>query len=273
MNKTVKLSVWDNPSYMKANDRERMEAFICEYDGECPAYAQGHCVCENLFLGWIKCPHAKHIRQTGLTKRAKNFGEASARWRELYKTDIVIANEKLCQCGDYIYLPYPHLDAYGSKPIQDIVADYFLHKSLFTVENIRRIMRWQPRALMGGIIESFQEKEIPKFICHLHEVFPDLYAAYLKTYPDDKERFEATCVNYVGRKAYLNTLNDGTTYKDCHGNVWIKDGKYLVCEQMDTSIHMVVGKKPRRVMQQIVGDEIIAVTKNEDVSENTIFAE
>ena len=272
-NKTVSLKVWCSPSYMKANEREKMEAFVCEYDGKCSMYEKGKCVCENLWLGWIKCPHSRFVKEQGLTKRANGFGKAASRWKEQYKTEIAIENRMLCECGDYIYLPYPHLDVFGSKPVEDITQSYFLPKTSFTIENIRKIIMWQPRAVMGGVITDFQNKEIPKFIRHLREVFPDLYEEYFRTYPEDKEKFEEICENYVGRKAYLKTVNDGVTYKDCHENIWVKSGEYLVCEQMKTTLHMVVGKKPRKVMQQIVGDEVIVISKNEDVSENTVFAE
>ena len=271
--KTVKITIWSNPAYMKGNERERMEAFVCEYEGKCPMYEQGKCVCDKLAYFMTKCPHSRYVTNQGLTKRANGFGKAAARWRELYKTEIITENKKLCECGDYVYLPYPHLDVFGSKPIEEITDKHFLHKSLFTIENIHRIVKWQPRSLMGGIIEDFQNKEIPKFINHLHEVFPDLFKEYLNAYPDNKAKFEEICVDYVGRKAYLNTLNDGVTYKDCHGNIWVKNGGWLVCKKMTTTIHMAIGSKPRKVMQEIVGDEIIKVSKNEDVSENTVFAE
>lgn len=271
--KTVSLTVWSNPAYMKANERERMLAYICEYDGKCPMYEKGKCVCQNLIFGEIKCPHARRVQASGLTKRASGFGKAASRWKEMYKTEIQIENVMLCECGDYIYLPYPHLDVFGRKPIEEIERDRFLHKTLFTIENIHKIINWHPRSLMGGIITDFQEKEVPKFIRQLRDVFPDLYAEYLNTYPDDKTKFEAICVDYVGRKAYLNTLKDGTTYRDCHGDIWVKNGEFLVCEQMKTTIHMPIGRKPRKVMQQMMGDEIVTVSKNDDVSENTVFVE
>lgn len=269
--KTVSLTVWSNPAYMKSNERERMLAYICEYEGQCPMYEKGKCVCQNLFFGEIKCPHARKVQANGLTKRANGFGKAASRWKEMYKTEIQIENVMLCECGDYIYLPYPHLDVYGSKPIEDIANKHFLHKTLFTVENIRKIMKWHPRFLMGGIITDFQEKEVPKFIRQLRDVFPDLYAEYLNTYPDDKAKFEAICVDYVGRKAYLNTLNDGTVYIDCHRNKWVKSKGFLVCDNYST--WLAIGNKPRKCMQQIMGDEIVTVSKNEDVSENTVFVE
>lgn len=269
--KTVSLTVWSNSAYMKANERERMLAYVCRYDGKCPMYEQGKCVCQNLIFGDIKCPHADLIRASGLTKRANGFGKAASRWKEQYKTEITIVNTMLCECGDYIYLPYPHLDVYGSKPIEDITGKRFLHKTLFTVENIRRIIKWGPCSLMGGIITDFQDKEVPKFIRHLKEVFPTLYAEYINVYPDDKEKFEAICVDYIGRKAYLNTLNDGAVYIDCHRNKWVKNEGFLVCDNYST--WLAVGKKPRKCMQQIMGDEIVTVCKNDDVSDNTIFVE
>jgi len=273
MSKVVRCTIWSNPAYMKANERERMEAWICEYEGECPMYKQGKCVCENLLFGWIKCPHSKMVTNRGLTKRSKGFGKAATRWREQYKTEIAIENKVLCECGDYIYLPYPHLDVYGDKVIDSIIEKHFIKKEEFTVQTIRRIVKWQPKSLMGGILENFQRTEVPKFIHQLHDVFPDLYSNYLENYPDNKEMFDSICVNYVGRKAYLNTMKDGTTYTDCHGNIWVKQNGFLVCENMVTFLHFPIGRKPRKVMQQLVGDEIITVSNNDDVSENTVFSE
>ena len=117
----------------------------------------------------------------------------------------------------------------------------------------------------------FQQKEVPKFICQLHDTFPDLYSEYLNTYPEEKERFDTICGNYVGRKAYLNSLKDGAIYIDCHRNKWVKNGEWLVCE--DYSTWLAIGKKARKCMQQIMGDEIVTVLSNDYVSKDTIFAE
>lgn len=269
--KTVKLSVWSNAAYMKSNERERMVAYLCEYDGKCPMYEIGKCVCEDLFLGWIKCPHARRIQDSGLTKKAKSFGVAARRWREQYATDIKIENKQLCVCGDYIFLPYPHLDVYGSKVFPDIVADHFLLRENFDIAHIRRLIHWHPQALMGGYISSYQENEVPKFIRQLHDVFPDIYAEYVKALPEDKERLESICGSYIGRKAYLKTLNDGAIYIDCHHNKWVKHGEYLVCE--DYSTWRAIGRIPGKCAQQIMGDEIIQVESNEWVSSATVFAE
>lgn len=271
--KVVKFTLWSNPAYMKANDRERMEAYICEYEGKCPMYEQGKCVCESLFLGQIKCPHSRKIFNSGLTKRANGFGKLASQWREKYATNIEIQNKRLCECGDYIYLPYPHLDVFGDKIFEDLEGNHFLKKDKFDVSCVRRIIYYRPRALMGGEITSFQEVQVPLFIRHLSEEFPELAKKYLKKYPEDKAKFDSITVNYVGRKAYLNTLKDGAGYVDCHGNRWEKRGEWLVCDEMRTSIHMAVGKKARKCAQQIVGDEIVEVRSNDDVLVNTVFAD
>lgn len=269
--KCTSLKVWSNAAYMKANERERMEAFVCEYEGECQHYKNGKCVCENLFFGKIKCPHSRFVRDTGLTKRANGFGKKANQWKETYKTEIQIDNKCICECGDYIYLPYPYLDVYGIKVFPEIKEDHFVEKSLFDVEKIHRLMKWQPRSLMGGIIESFQENEVPKFKRQLKERFPALYEEYIKAHPEMKEEVEVACKNHVGRKAYLNTLNEGAVYIDCHRNRWEKRGEWLVCDNYST--WLAVGKKSRVCMQQIVGDEIVPVYSNDNVSEKTIFVE
>lgn len=269
--KCVSLKVWSNAAYMKANDRERMEAFVCEYEGECQHYKNGKCVCENLLFGWIKCPHSRLVRDTGLTKRSKGFGKKASQWRETYKTDIQIENGYICECGDYIFLPYPHLDVYGDKVFPEIKGDHFVEKSLFDVEKIQRLIKWHPRSLMGGVIESFQSEQVPKFKRQLKERFPALYEEYIKAHPEMREEIEKDCINHVGRKAYLNTLNDGAVYIDCHRNRWEKRGEWLVCDSYNT--WLAVGRKSRVCMQQIMGDEIIPVVSNNDVSEKTVFVE
>lgn len=269
--KTVKLTVWNNPAYMKANDRERMVAYLCEYEGKCPMYEQGKCICEDLIIGDIRCPHSKRVAEFGLTKRANGFGRLASKWRETYKTDIQISNDKMCVCGDYVFLPYAHLDVYGDKAFAELERDHFVKKELFDIPHIRAIICHRPRSLMGGIIERYEREQVPKFIQHLSEVFPELYDEYLEKYPEDRERFDQITRCYIGRTAMLHTLNDGAVYIDCHRNRWVKDGEWLVCNEYST--WLAVGKAPRKCMQQIVGDEKVEVRSNDDVSENTVFVD
>lgn len=269
--KVIELRLWGNGAYMKANERERFEATYCTYEGECKMYSQGKCVSIPNLFGNTHCPHAKTTRGFGLTKRARGFGKLSSQWREQYKTDIKTEYEFIRECGDYIFLPIAHLAVYSDKVFHELENDYFVPKELFTVGNIRRIITRHPRALMGGIIQSYQGKEVPKFIRQLKEFSPTLYQEYLQKYPDDKERFESICGNYIGRKAYLNTLNDGATYIDCHRNEWIKQDGYLVCNEYNT--WLAIGKEKRICKQQIMGDEIVKITSNDYVSSKTVFVD
>lgn len=274
MNKVVSLKIWSNPSYMKGNDRERMEAFICEYPGECPMYAAGKCVCENLIFGWIKCPHSKFIKNEGATKRAKSFGEAASRWRERYSTDIRIENKKISRCGDYIYLPYPYLCVLGVYKFDEaLVNDNFIPADRFDVKMVNKIINHHPHSLMGGEITSFQEKEVPKFIQHLAEFSPELFEEYKRTYPEQAERFNAVCKNYVGRKAYLYTMRDGTYFFDCHRMKWTKENGFIVCENYDMIIGLPAGRKARKCMQSVTDDMIVEVKSNDFVLPDTVFVD
>lgn len=270
--KVVEFLLWSNPSYMKSNDREHFEATYCEYAGECKMYSEGKCISVPSLFGRMHCPHAKTIRGNGLTKRARGFGKLSSQWREQYETDIKTEYERISDCGDYIYLPLAHLTVFGAdKVTEDIQNERFLPKESFTVENIRRIVTRQPRAIMGGIIQSYQREEVPKFIRQLKDFSPVIFQEYLEKYPDDRERFERISGNYIGRNAYLNTLNDGAIYIDCHKNKWVKEDGYLVCKEYNT--WLAVGKEKRICKQEIKGDEIVRITSNDFVSSKTIFVD
>ena len=178
--KVIEFKLWANPAHMKGNDRERFEATYCTYEGECQMYKQGKCVSVPSLFCNIHCPHAKTIRGSGLTKRAQGFGKLSSQWREKYSTNVKTEYGFMSQCGDYIYLPINHLTILGAyKVFEELKNDYFLPKELFTVDNIRKIIEREPRALMGDIISSYQEKEVPKFIRQLREFSPTLYKKYL----------------------------------------------------------------------------------------------
>lgn len=270
--KVVEFLLWSNPSYMKSNERERFEATYCEYAGECQMYNQGKCISVPNFFGRLHCPHAKTKRGEGLTKAARNFGKLSSQWREQYKTDIKTEYEFIRECGDYIYVPLNYLEVLGTdKLVEDLKNDRFIPKESFTVDMIRRIVTRQPRAIMGGVIQAYQINEVPKFIRQLKDFSPTLYQEYLEKYPQDKGRFEAICGNYIGRKAYLNTLNDGAIYIDCHKNKWVKQDGYLVCDEYST--WLAVGKEKRICKQEIKGDEIIEVKSNDFVSSETVFVD
>lgn len=273
MGNVVSFSCWSNPAYMKASDRERMEAFICEYPGECEMYKQGKCVCKNLLFGWIKCPHSQFVRNSGLTKRARNFGVEARRWKEQYKTDIKIEISRLCHCGDYVFLPYPHLNVFGTKIDESLENDHFIPIRLFDLNMVEKIIRYRPHAFTGGEIEKFQKEEVPKFIQHLSECFPELFEEYKNAHPEQAERITSVSQNYLGRKAYLHTMKDGSSFYDCHNNLWTKKDGYIVCENYSTLLGMPVGKKPRKSMQELTDDMVVEVRNNADVSEETKFAD
>jgi hypothetical protein len=268
--KVVEFLLWSNPRYLKSDERERCEATVCQYQGECKMYKEGKCISKPQLFGRLHCPHAKVIREVGYTKRAKNFGKLPQEWREMYSTNIKTEYEKIADCGDYIYLPVEFLIVRGrDQVIEELEKDYFIPKTHWNVETIHKIVKRNPRALLSGFIYSYQEKEVPKFIKQLKEFDRALYNEYINTYPEDKEMFEKISGNYVGRKAYLNSLNDGAIYIDCHKNKWVKEDGYLVCYEYDT--WLAIGEQKRICKQQIMGDEIIPVYSNDDVNENTVF--
>ena len=100
-----------------------------------------------------------------------------------------------------------------------------------------------------------------------------MYLEYITKYPEKKELAEKIVRNFIGRKAYLITLNDGTKYIDCHRNEWIKNGNTIICESMRTGLHYVLGNKPRKCIQEITDDAVIEVTSNDFVNRDTKFVD
>lgn len=138
---------------------------------------------------------------------------------------------------------------------------------------IRKLVTYHPHSIMGGEITKFQEEEIPKFIRHLKISFPSLFEKYIEAYPEDAEHFNSIAKDYVGRKAYLYSLKEGTCFYDFQKNKWIKENGFIVCENYDFYSGITVGKKPRKVMHSITNDMIVEVEDNDFVLPDAVFVD
>ncbi len=126
---------------------------------------------------------------------------------------------------------------------------------------------------LSGEIKSFQKEQVPKFIQHLSELFPELFEEYKLAHPEEAERLTFVSQNYVGRKAYLHTMKDGASFYDCHKNLWIKKDGFIVCENYSTYIYFPAGKKPRKCLYELTDDMVVDVLNNDFVTTDTKFAD
>lgn len=217
-----------NSSIFKAgkSDRERATVYWCNNSKNCEAYKRGKCVLLN-GLGGRKCPYGKIERQVGYTKSARKCGDLVNRMKSKYG-DVAYALKNLCflcNIGDYVFLNLPHLINY-SNSIRDVnffINDDMIKKEDFTPDFVVELIKYRPRALMGGEIEAYQREAIPKFCSQLRKYMPDMYEKVKFVYPEIDTRIEI--ISYVDKKARLVTLLPGKVKLSTDVLEW--DGKLL----------------------------------------------
>lgn len=205
----INRSVW-NPSdslfKSSARDRARCTTIRCSLPS-CPLLALGTCTFVSPF-GWHRCPYGFVRVEEGPTKRAGSCWEwCDTRKKEFPEAGhLGIPAKKLAFIGEYVYLPYVHMDMNEAVPFLKHSGfmwsgQPFLPRTSWTIDTVQRLLAFRPQAMMGGEIVSYQKEEVPKFLAHLREADAEMWALLVKERPElDKP------ANYVGRKALLQTL-------------------------------------------------------------------
>jgi hypothetical protein len=251
------------------SERGQAEYYTCDYTDNCQHYKNGKCVCQKLIFGAIKCPHATYHHELGYTERALKYASWKNELKRKYQPEVVTDNNKLCKCGDYIYLPYPHLEVWGDKVDNALINDHFIKSEMFAPEMIRKIISHRPRALMGGEITDFQAKQVPKFVQHLKEEMPEKYKEFATAYPDIASKYNDTAKNCIGRNAYISTMPQGAEIKDCHSNVWEIIDDEIVCHHWKTWLPF--GSKATKVRIKITSDMTCQIKNASQVDESTKY--
>jgi hypothetical protein len=165
-------------SAQKQNEKTRLERYYCKRN-DCPLLKRGECI----HLGFLSsCVYGVTTIDETKTKRSKSYSHDLQQLKELSKD---FPNTKSCrsQCleyiGDYIYLPYSHMDMSQCQLMGGTQVPFvrnsslfingvpFLQKDLFTPEMVVNICQLRPTAIIGGEITSYQKEVIPLFLLHL----------------------------------------------------------------------------------------------------------
>lgn len=257
-----------NPAFK--NVKARCELTYCNNTDNCNHYKQGKCVVANRILSSIRCPHSRRTVEEGYTQRAKSFYSWQTKRKEKYKdvlNAITTENSKLCVCGDYVYLPYPHLRNYVNS-LSFITNEYFCKLEDFTLDNIITIIKFRPQAMMGGEIRDFQTKHVKTFIQHLKEEMPEIFKGVSEQFPDLVEKHIDKIEDYVGRTAYIKTLKIGSElYKD---GKFVWNGEKLISDDYKGSF-MPFGIKVGYLELVPEDNHTVKITNNSQVDENTKF--
>lgn len=262
-----------------------LEASIisCDMKDQCSLYAQGQCAAIRSFGGG-GCKHGKQTVERGYTSRAKKYSKFRDKWRNHEKYGALKPNtKKLAVIGDEIYFSYPHINlevdegrnvkldgpsfGFGDKTT-------YIPKETFTPELIKRICDYRPQALMGGTIGSYREEVVPLFLSHLKEVMPGLYKEFIT-----KHKGYVESINYVGRKAYIHSLEPcnvayvSRNYPNLD-NYWYWDGEQLIYKSgYISSISIVSDYEIETIKLKPSENATIKITNNDQVTNDTKFVD
>lgn len=221
----------------KASDKSHYTLYYCNCE-KCEAREQGKCAMMGGLWG-EKCPYGKRETIEGFTQRAKSYYSFLRNAKEKYgEFSYKLKNlEKLCEIGDYVYLPLAHLNNYVNPIIDqfNIKYEHFLLKNQFTSATIDALINYVPRALwQHEEIRDYQTKEVPEFVRQLKKKYPDKYKRQEELNPRIKDF--VIDVDYVKLKkeAYLKTLNKGKVGFSIYTVDW--DGEFLTGTARDFGI-------------------------------------
>lgn len=219
----------------KKTDHAEYQAVECSLE-TCPLREKGQCAAIAVIFA-KHCPYGKYSRVLGPTRKSKQFYPWIIAQKEAFKGVPYLKNAvtKMAFIGEYVYLPYAHMDMNKSVPFLDHSVAFssgepFIKIEDWTIENILKIIDFRPQALYCGEITDYQAQSVPEFIAHLREDDPAMFAKLVAVRPQYD-----TVPNYVGRKAYLYTLNaplawtvKNPKYGNGYAVSWKWDGQKLV---------------------------------------------
>lgn len=252
----------------------------CDHAHNCSFFAGGTCLKVRSFGGG--CNLGTIERHRGYTSRAKKYYQFKEKWRTHEKYDkLDFPKKKLGLIdGKVVFLyPYVHFKRAdnGQIHLEDPligVGNYQFSYEEFTPELISRIVTFRPRAMMGGVIDSYQEETVPLFLAHLEEVLPDRYQEFIRQYPELNIK-----ISYIGRKAKLSTLKPSIVqYKSDRypemNEDWYWDGELLHYKGGKVRTPSIV--KKFEVVEFVIRpaeDTIITITDDTQVSKDTVFVD
>lgn len=255
------------------NDRAECQIVKCNNYQNCELFKRKEC-CWIGGFGWNKCPYGSYSKTEGFTRKARKYYTWINEKTEQYKKVIGALNrasDVIAIIGDFIYLPYAHMTMNENIPFKSKTGlfnkgDCLLPLKEFTLENVSKICEFHPQAIFGGEIKSYQGEEIPKFIKHLSEKFPNLY----KQLCDKLKRIKEISLTNIGRKAYLKTLNPFISeFVDCHKSTWKWDGEYLISTNSKASFMLI--QKFSEIKIKPEENAVVTITDDNQINKDTIF--
>ena len=243
-------------------DKAILHEVFCSAPERCDVYTKcGSC----LFASGLRhCRYGKKNSQSGYTRRAMRHHE----WMKDARAKVdecdpnikpLTAWKRIFKIGDHYYLPYSHISKGGLGDNQPLESEW-VEAGEINADLLDRVCTAQPTSLMGGIMPSYQEKEVPKLIADLKQNYPDLFDLL-----SDKQKARFDSVDYRGRYADITTCPPGkyifyTTQWDWDGE--LLHGRSMLFQPCKGKLTITVKPEP---------GEKVQITDNAQVGPSTVF--
>lgn len=254
-----------------ASSRSKCTTLSCTLQS-CPLLEAMTCV-QTFIFSPTACPYGSRRSEEGFTKRAmKSSGWISDRRKEYEGVPYCAPPaHKMAFIGDYVYLPYHHLDM--KEAGLTLKYGCFLPRVDWTLGTVCKILDFRPRAWSGSEIISYRDEEVPKFLLHLRETDASMWQALIAERPAlDTEP------NHTGRKAILKTLNSPIQWSTEGNNYpvhWRWDGERVRTSSKNAYNSTWGGLTLDEVVIEGVPskDAAVVIQENTWVNDETVFVD
>lgn len=277
MEKEIYAWVWNPENALfkqKKSEKAVGHIYSCKCPEKCELYAKGNCVMLKNY-----CPYGSKNTTVGYSRMARKFSSWIYEFMDKHKD---ACNAKLTQPGkmeyfmDLVYIPISFLGL--NENIEFVSGGGFFSNNLPIIKRSdfdneefisKRIVNFRPKALMGGVIWDYQEKEVPKFLRWLKRLDPALFDKAKALNPDHSAFAK---LSDVGKKAVLQTLNPNIgTFVDPDGRIWTWDGKYLYSSNARFYGAILKTEEIQECRLKPKDHAIVKVTDDNQVNNNTVF--
>ncbi len=248
----------DNALFKGQSKKAALYKIHCEKPDDCDLRTQRNsCLLQS---GMGSCRFGRKTAKEGYTKRARSYYT----WMSKVKSDnadyfdtLSSSNYRgIFKAQDYWCLPYPYMSGIWGNgyPLEsEWVANGDMNAGL-----LEKVCNAKPSAMMGGVINKYQDEVVPKFIHDLKTHYPDLF----ELLPDERKSVD---ISFIGRKADISTCAKGK-YK-MGTNYWEWDGEKLI----GSSMLFQPAKGEIRIEITPEKGQPVEITDNSQVSSETVF--
>jgi len=256
----------------KSSDRETVTGYYCSNSENCDAHKDNRCVLLNNLTNH-GCPYGEKRKQYGYTKNAKKCGDLISNMKKTYpdlgwKLNSV---DRICVIGEYVFLPVAFLKNYNN-PFNKVEISYgnMVKKVDFTANLVVELVKYRPKALMGGVITDYEKTYIPKLASQIKRYMPELYKEVLDIYPYIEGL--ASQFSFKGKNAKVKTLSPGRVEIGSYLFDW--DGTVLTAANGAGSVLGTWNKLTDEILTIIPKDDtVVRVVDEITVNDNTVLCE